>query len=223
VTHTAAYDRFIASMKIGYVEWHDGVPYDLEALALVSPEELAELEALLIQRKDDDWRDAEALAKINSPTALRALQGSLRGPNREVRIRAAELLYASGRLDSLDDVIVEGLRFGRLGEGLAQAERLAVAHPSAAVNAALLQGALCSNDGRAVRFVGILFFLQGKASEPFDWSQRAFFLRFRTADRRERRKAFDEMCRLIGVDGSSVNCAADRFQDSARPWWRFWS
>ena len=205
MTHTPAYDRFIASMKVGYIEWHDGIPYDLEALASVSPEELVKLEALLVRRKDADWRDAEALATINSPATLRALQESLKGPNREVRIRAAELLYAAGLLDSLDDVIVEGLRFGELGEGLAQAERLAAAHPSAAVKAALLLGALSSNDGRAVRFVGILFFLHGKASEPFDWNQRSFFLRFKTSDRRERRKAFDEMCQLIGVDGSNVN------------------
>jgi hypothetical protein len=133
------------------------------------------------------------------------LQESLTGPNREVRIRAAVLLYAADRLDSLDEVIVEGLRFGELREGLAQAERLAAAQPSAAVKAALLQGALRSDDGRAVRFAAILFFLQGKASEPFDWSERSFFLRFKASDRRERRKAFDEMRQLIGVDGSNVN------------------
>ncbi len=209
-------------MKIGYMEWHDGIPYDLEALASVSPEELAELEALLVRRKDADWRDAEALAKINSPPALRALQASLKGPNREVRIRAAELLHGIGRLDSIDEVIVEGLRFGELGEGLAQAERLAAAHPSAAVIEALLQGALCSSDGRAVRFAGILFFLHGKASEPFDWSQRSLFLRFRTSDRRERREAFDEMCQLIGANGATVNCPSGPFQSAARIWRRFW-
>jgi hypothetical protein len=41
-------------MKVGYIEWHDGIPYDLEALASVSPEELVELEALLVRRKDAD-------------------------------------------------------------------------------------------------------------------------------------------------------------------------
>jgi len=205
-THTAAYHRFVGSMNIGYSEWHDGEPYDLDALAAVSPGERSQLETLLIQRKDADWRDAEALARIGSPAALRALSDSLRGPNREVRIRAAELLHGLGQLDSLDAFIVEGLCFGELGEGLAASERLAASHPSEAVIAALLQGALCSNDGRAVRFVGILFFLHGKADEPFDWSHRAFFLRFSTHDRDERRKAFESLCQTLGIDGANVKC-----------------
>jgi hypothetical protein len=216
VTHTAAYERFIASMKIGYTEWHDGVPYDLDALSSVSSEELGELEALLIQRMNEDWRDSEALAKVHTGRTIHALKESMKGPNREVRLRAAELLHGMGQLDKLDDVIIEGLRFGELGKGLAQAERLAAAHPSEAVKGALIRGALCSDDGRAVRFVGILFYLHGKAREPFDWKQRPFFLRFNTKDRHERQKAFDEMCRLIGIDGSNVSCSSDNIQASVQ-------
>ena len=127
MNHTAAYDRFMASMKIGFMEWHDGIPYDLSALAGVSPEELAELEALLVERKNEDWRDIDALARIGTPSAWRAIRESTTGPDREVRIRAAKRLYEARRLDSLDEVIIEGLRFGEIGEGLAQAERLAAA------------------------------------------------------------------------------------------------
>ena len=223
-THTAAYERFIASMKIGYMEHHDGVPYDLEALAAISPEELQEVEALLIRRSNEDWRDVEALAKINSPAAIEAVKASTRGPNREVRIRAAELLAESGRFNNFDELIVEGLQFGKLGSGLAESERLAAAHPSEAVKSALMQGALCSTDGRAVRFVGILFFLHGKADEPFDWSQRPFFLRFNTNDPKERRLVFGEMCQLLGVDGSNVSCGSNNPERAAkdRPWWQFW-
>jgi hypothetical protein len=208
-----AYDRFIASMKIDYMKWHDGEPYDLEALDAVSPEEQAELEALLIQRKDNDWRDVEALAKIKTPTALHALKECMTGPSREIRIRAAELLHQMGELDSLDTVIVEGLRFGELGEGLAQAERLAASHPSEAVKDTLLHGVLCTSDGRAVRFAGILLFLHGKASKPFDGSQQSILSRFTKTDRRERRQAFDELCKILGVDGSQVICE----QNPARP------
>jgi len=216
MVHTAAYERFVASMKIGYMEWHEGTPYDLEALDSVSPEELAELEALLLQRKNSDWRDVEALAKINSPNALRGLNESLKGPNRVVRIRAAELLYGMGQLASFDEIIIEGLRFGELGKGLAECERLAAAHPSEAVRTALIHGALCSTDGRAVRFVGILFFLYGKATGRFDWSQRPFFLRFNTNDERQRREVFDEMCRTLGIDGSNVSCASYGVQTSSK-------
>lgn len=224
MAHTAAYERFMASMKIGYIEWHDGIPYDLEALESVSAEELAELEAVLLQRKDTDWRDAEALAWIRSPKAIHGLLESLNGPTREVRVRAAELLHDMGQLASLDETIIEGLRFADLITGLAQCERLAAAHPSEAVKQALIHGALCSTDGRAVRFVGILFFLYGKATEPFDWNQRPFFLKFNTNDSRQRRKAFDKMCRLLGIDGSGVSCGPDGAQAlPARRNWRFWT
>jgi hypothetical protein len=131
------------------------------------------------------------------------------GSSREVRIRAAELLHQMGELDSLEAVIVEGLRFGELGEGLAQAERLAASHPSGVVKAALLHGALCSSDGRAVRFAGILLFVHGKASEPFDKSHRLILTRFSTPDRQERRQAFDGLCAMLGVDGSQVTCTED--------------
>jgi len=164
------------------------------------------------------------VAKIGSARAIHALRESLEGPNREVRVRAAELLKGSGRLDSLDDVIVEGLRFGALGQGLAESERLAAAHPSEAVQDALLHGALCSTDGRAVRFVGILYFVHGKASDPFDQDRREVFLRFNTQDPVERRRLFDQMCQALGIDGSQVTCspAVAQAPASKRPWWRIW-
>jgi hypothetical protein len=203
---TPAYDRFIASMQMDYMKWHDGTGYDLDALSEVSKNERRELEATLVRQKDDDWRVSEALAAIHSPASMRALEESTKGPNREVRIRAGELLHDLGAIDNLDGVIVEGLRSGALGEGLAQAERLAAEHPSQAVEEALLHGALCATDDRAVRFAALLFFLHGKAAEPFDWNQRPFFLRFNTQNKEERRVAFDELCHRIGVNGSHISC-----------------
>ena len=65
-------------MNIGYMQWHDGDPYDLDALDSVSPSELAALQALLVRRKDSDWRDSEALARIGSATAAKAPAGNRR-------------------------------------------------------------------------------------------------------------------------------------------------
>ena len=42
----------------------------------------------------------------------------------------------------------------------------------------------------AVNFAAMLLFINGKAEEPFDWSQRPFLLRFNTDDPDERREAF---------------------------------
>jgi len=204
---SAAYERFKASMNVGYEQWHDGVGYDLDALDDLTDEERGEIETLLIARKDSDWRDAEALARLGSERAVAALRASIAGPNREVRLRAAERLRDAGHAVDLEALIVEALTHGELGDGLGPAEMLAEQHPTEAVKRALLVGALCAGDGRGVRFCALLFFLHGLAPEAFDWNQRPFFLKFTGApDRPERREAFAELCAKIGADPLGVTC-----------------
>ena len=69
----------------------------------------------------------------------------------------------------------------------------------AAVVDALCRGVLSREGDVAVHFAAMLTFLHGQAAEAFDWAQRPFFLRFHTADRREREAAFRELCAKIGV------------------------
>ena len=61
--------RFEASMKIGFEEWHDGIGYDIAAIRLASQAELDVIEQILINHNPRDWRDIEALAEC-----ARALQ-----------------------------------------------------------------------------------------------------------------------------------------------------
>ncbi len=198
-----AYQRFMSSMIIGFDEWHDGIGYDLEALAELEGDERKAVEALLVSRKDEGWRDAEALAALGSPKARTALKTAARGPNREVRLHAARNLEG----EDLDRHIAEALTNGGFGDGLAQAELLAEQEPlGPATRAALLQGALTATDGRQVRFVGLLLFHHGLAPEPFDWSQRPYFLEFLTEDTAERRRLFDGLCEKLGVDGPKGEC-----------------
>jgi hypothetical protein len=65
--------RFVKSMKIDYEKWHDGIGYDIGALKLASPIELKEIEQILIRHKPRDWRDIEALAKIDTKRARETL------------------------------------------------------------------------------------------------------------------------------------------------------
>ena len=46
-------DRFRKSMIVGYEQWHDGTGYDLDILKSAPPEELAEIENLLLARVSD--------------------------------------------------------------------------------------------------------------------------------------------------------------------------
>jgi hypothetical protein len=207
LTGTAAYQRFMGSMAIDYARWHDGEPYDLDALASLGGEERDRVEALLIARKNCDWRDSDALDRLGSPAALAALDDSLRGPNREVRIRAGELLFTRGRLTDLDELLVEGIANGTFGDGLQQVLRLAAMHPSPGVVRALAQAALCRREEGAVHAVALLCFLHGLAAEPFDASQQDYFQQFRaTPHGPERRALFDALCARIGIDGAGIDC-----------------
>jgi len=196
-----AFQTFIRSMKIGFEEWHDGLSYNLQALAALPPEELAEVEALLIGRRDEDWRDTEALASIASSRAIAALVQSLDAPNRAVRLAAAAHLKSIDALPDIDAVLIEALEHGGFGDGLAEALRLAEQYPTAAVKRCLLRGCLSAEGGKAVHFAALSCFLHGKSREAFDMAQRPFFLRFNTDDPRARQQVFDEMCASIGVYG----------------------
>lgn len=187
-------------MRIDYEKWREGVPYDLDALNELTADERRDVETLLISRKNEDWRDTQALARLGSSAALKAIEESTRGPNYSVRLAAGEYLHSIGRLQDLSPLIVKALKKAKLGGGLAEAERLASLYPSESVKDALFDGALRSSDDRAVRFVGILYYLFGKATEPFDWSQRPFFLKFLAEEPSERRKVFEEMCKTLGVN-----------------------
>src|SRR5262245_50986765 len=66
-----AYKRFKASMIIDYGKWRDGEPYDIAALADVTPEERDLLTDEIIERGSLDWRDVEALRALGTEQALK--------------------------------------------------------------------------------------------------------------------------------------------------------
>jgi hypothetical protein len=68
------------------------------------------------------------------------------------------------------------------------------------VKEALLNGLLCREGDVAVLFAAMLFYLYGKAKEPFDMKQRPFFLRFNTKNKDERVKAFIELCNQLNIN-----------------------
>jgi hypothetical protein len=67
---------------------------------------------------------------------------------------------------------------------------------------ALLHGALRREGEEAVHFAALTMFIYGKATSPFDWDLRPFFLRFNTPDRKARETVFRELCAKIDVDPS---------------------
>lgn len=201
--HTAANDaaeRFIASMTITYEMWHDGTGYDLTALSELSPAELKLIEAKLIEHQPRDWRDIEALARIDSDTARKAVGQALKSSDIQVRNEAMNHVPEKADLADRERLLLRALTTSNLLGGLSQAiDEAAEFHPPAVIDA-LFRGALDRDGEVAVNFAGLLFYIHGRAAEPFDWNQRPFFLRFNTGDRAERKAVFWEMCQTLGVD-----------------------
>ncbi|MEO5958049.1 MAG: hypothetical protein ABIZ49_14490, partial [Opitutaceae bacterium] len=194
-----AVDRFRESMVMNYERWHDGIGYAVDILKTATPEDLVEIESLLVSRSVDDWRDVEALAALDSPRARVVLRKALHSGNHRVRLAVAEyapgLISEAERTAALVSALEGADNYGGLTQALLQVESF---HPPEIV-AALLRGVLTRPGGNAVHFAAMLMFIHGKAKTAFDWDQRPFFLEFNTEDRTKRQALYRELCVKIGV------------------------
>jgi hypothetical protein len=193
-------DRFSRSMVLDCDKWHDGVGYDVSLLAEATPADRQAIEAMVLQKGVNDWRDVEVLAALKTTAAENALQQALLTGTAEVRgavMRHAPALVANREKTKL---LVEGLGTAQFYGGLSQMlDEVAEFHPPAVI-AELLRGALHRKGDVAVHFAAMIFFLHGKATVPFDWAHRPFFLRFNTENRAEREAVFRELCAHVGVN-----------------------
>lgn len=192
--------RFEKSMMIDYEKWHDGIGYDLDAIRLASQIERIAIEQMLIKHSPRDWRDIEALAQINTKSARETIKNAIKDPNPAVRVAvtryAPKLVTNSERSHSIIDALQHAKIFGGLSQVLDDIEEY---HP-AEVKQALIEGLLSREGDIAVLFAAMLFYLYGKAEEPFDMKQRPFFLLFNTENREERVQAFLELCKQLSIN-----------------------
>ena len=205
-----AYDRFIKSMQVGYDQWHDGIGYDLDALAALTADERADARKLLAARAGRDWRDVEALEalqKLEAGTDARsieatdaALRESLESGSIDARLRALAALRAAGKIaaDEFDGHLAQEIRRAQIYGGLTPALDLVERYPSDVAKRALLDRCKTPSDV-AVHCAAMLFYLAGIAREPFDWDHRPFFLRLNGDDRAAHIAAFEELCDRVGM------------------------
>lgn len=189
-------------MIIDYEKWHDGIGYDLEAIKAASSSERSAIEDLLIDHSPRDWRDIEALTQINSENARKIIKNSINDPNPDVRVAVTR--YAPNLITDRERIqsIIEALKNAELFSGLSQVlDDIVEFHPDE-VKEALIAGLLTRNGDVAVLFAAMLFYLFGKAKEPFDMKQRPFFLRFNTQNRAERENAFRELCKKLEINSA---------------------
>ena len=192
--------RFKTSMNIGFEEWHDGIGYNIPAIRLASQEELDEIEKILINHRPRDWRDIEALAEINTKRSRETIKDVIKDQNPVLRIAVIrftpDLITDNERTQS----IIYALQNTEIFSGFSNLlEEVEIYHPKK-VKEALIKGLLNRTGDVAVHFAAMLFYLYGKAKEPFDWKQRPFFLRFNTENRKKRVKVFRKLCQKLKIN-----------------------
>jgi len=161
------------------------------------------IERFLISRGIQHFIDAEALVLLDTPGAREALCDAFRTGATEIQaaiaylapqlftedVRAAELIR---RIEQCD--VYQGLSLT-----LTQIEDT---HPPAVIHAMLRR--IARDPGiTAVHYAGLLLFLHNRASEPFDWGQRPFLLRFNPGNESDRHEAFVELCSMLGYEANN--------------------
>ncbi len=196
---SGAVDRFQASMVLDYEKWHDGIGYDLEAIESATNEERASIERIVLGQGAQNWRDIEALVALGTPRARKALRQAFDHGKIEIRMavlsRAPDLVNDQERTDALVEAIRVEQFYGGLTEALDLVEGF---HPPPVIDA-LFRGTLVRAGEIAVHFAALLYYIHGKAQEPFDWGHRPFFLQFHTEVESERVAAFHRLCADVGV------------------------
>jgi hypothetical protein len=199
-----ALDKFNASTNITYELWHDGVPYDLNTLMQLTPDEHAEIVRRLGARRQQDWRDVDVYHAVGTPEALKFLQRCLTDRTAGTRIAAAERLQERGLMPDLDDFLANELRHVGIVDGMVVALRLAFKYPSETVKIALLEGSK-SRKEVGPHYAAALCYITGVTNSDFEMSMRPFFLRFGDHNSaKDRAAAYLELCRMTGLDESRL-------------------
>jgi hypothetical protein len=196
-----AYQLFLDSMVMNFDKWHDGIGYDLEALERLGPEERASIEELLIEnlRQAGDWRDVEALIALGTTSALTAVNKARFHNRIRVRHYALRRILANQNLRDaitpdiaeLEDQVVQAVKHGNY--------EIAEYMPTMRVKKALLDSTREADSVTRVNAAAFLLYLCGQAPEPFDWSQRPFFLLFGEKDPKMLQQAWEHLRKRTGL------------------------
>lgn len=192
-------ERFTRSAQIDANSWRDP-QHDLEAIELATPAERIAIEQFLIVRGISHFIDVEALVLLDTPSAHQALRAAFQNGSKDIRAAVAylapQLIEDDVRIADLIRRVEQCDAYENLDITLRQIEST---HPPMVIHA-MLQRIVREPGVAAVHFAGLLLHLHGQASEPFDWHQRPFLLRFNPGDDSDRRQAFKELCDRIHHD-----------------------
>jgi hypothetical protein len=167
---TEAWTTFSASTVLNYDSWHDGLGFDLDALARMPAFERDLIRQWLRTRLEDrlrdvDLRDLEAAAALGETELLASLR---RHPEPDVRLRARELLAAPG---DVAEELCHTLSQSRSEDAVLRALDLVSSHATAEVRAALIER-VSRVDGTFINSAMVLLEVFGGVADA--WSERPF-------------------------------------------------
>jgi len=186
-TPTPAYLRFKQSMIIDYDKWKEGEPYDLAALADVTPEERDLLTDEICQRATLDWRDVEALRSLATPKAISRIGTAATRQTDGAGIEAfRDEIKTQGWTAEIERRFIEKLEVAASMTGaLDRLYDIAEAHPTKAVMTQIFRNARTSCDP-TVRYSMGAFLLQlaghVESRYVFDTDHRPHLLNLNSAD-----------------------------------------
>ena len=196
-----AYQLFLDSMILNFERWHDGIGYDLEALAQLDSRERSLVEKLLIENLIDkgDWRDVQALEALNTPSAIEAVDKARFHKKTKVRNYALRIIFNSRDPGNTTKELNTELE-EQLIQAVMQGDyEMAESMPTMRVKKALLDSVLEVDREIRVSAAAFLLYICGQTSEPFDWNQRPFFLRFGEESGEELKQAWQELRKRAGL------------------------
>ncbi len=197
------YKLFIDSMVMDFDKWHDGIGYDLKMLEKLGAEERASIEKLLIGnlKQEGDWRDVDALTALGTTSARAAVDKARFHNITKVRDYALKIILSTPNTEGttkkdiaeLEDQVVQAVKRGNY--------EIAEYMPTMRVKKTLLDSIPGFISEIRVSAVAFLLYLCGQALEPFDWSQRPFFLLFSDSERdpKIRQQAWEHLRKRTGL------------------------
>lgn len=163
--HTEAYRRFMASTQLDYEAWREGTPYDVAALDEMSPAERLLVEDELSAKGKLDWRDVEALRRLDTSTARDRIRRAGYAQTDGAGVQALSLDAEDGWSDDIETRFIRKLAQARLMEGaFDRLFAIAEEHPTPNVRAALFRLATTGHSDVRYACGAFLLYLAGHAS-----------------------------------------------------------
>lgn len=185
----SAWERFQASLNVGFDQWHDGIGYDLAALGEMSAEERESVRSMMAARirgGSASWREVEVAGVLGDRAAL---QAAAKSKDDIVSRRALEAL---GDSRGAEAKVAAGVLSGNWTV-FSQALDSAPDHKTEPVKRALIERVRRRDDGCVPAGMVLLEVFAGVEDA---WPERPMLFRIR--EEPEGGRTFQDLVRRVG-------------------------